>query len=173
MRAGTELPDALDPRATRLAVAIAGVAVLAQVLVQVTLLVVDLPVEPTGVPFFENWSWDLLLGWVANQISGAMLLVALGASFVLATREDREFWPLLGGFAVGAGVYGLTVLVQVLVVWVVYSVPMDPIVARQFVWRILTFGLLAFIGAYVGDVAGTLHRRESEGDDGDGDHPRW
>lgn len=173
MRVDSALPDSVDRRAARLAVAIAGVAVLAQLLVHVTLLLVDLPVEPTGVPFFANWSWDFLLAWVADQVAGAMLLVALGASFLVAARADREFWPVLGGFAVGAGVYGLTVLVEVVAFGVVYSVPVDAMVVRRFVWRALTFGLLAFVGAYLGDVAGVRYRHESDAEDRDGDHPRW
>lgn len=160
-----------DHGAVRLGVAIAAIGVLAKVIAYVSLVVVEYPVEPTGLPFFEDWSWDFVAYWVANRITQGMLLVAPVAAFHTSFSADRDVGPVLAGFALGAATYGAGIVAAPLIFGALYSRPAELTgLGRLFVWNALAFGATAGIGALVGEAMGPLFR----GADGtDGDYPRW
>jgi hypothetical protein len=162
----------VDRRALRLGVAVAGVGALAQLSATVALFVLDVPVEPTGLPVFGSWSWDAVANWAADTVTGGMLLVAPVAALYAAFPDEYDATPVVWGFAVGALLFGVGVAAEQVLAAVLW--PFQPAPATTYVRialrRALSFGVLAALGAFAGDGVGQLFgARGGE----DGQHPRW
>lgn len=167
----SKLPAAVDRSALRVGLGLATVAVFAQAGARVSLLVVDYPVEPTGLPPFAGWSWDAVVNWFADRIAQGVLLLVLGAASSLSASADRDLGPVLAGFAAGAVVYAAGVAGSFYVGVLVSPLPLDLGQAgRMFAWQFLAFGAASGVGTLAGNEVRPL-LRSPDGDDAD--PPRW